>query len=143
LLKRPGERPRVAKPQPSELEAVEASIKLARAGLPEDGTAWIDFADGSVPFWYRFAQPGVIAAASNFIFPPQLRAGGAKTIYFDLYLNSRVGTPDKPEEHSVVVDWAQRIFFRAVASSGCPRPWMALNELFGAHTTTPWNSSAM
>jgi hypothetical protein len=118
--------------------AATARPAEAACGLPEDGTAWIDFADGSVPFWYRFAQPGVIAAASNFIFPPQLRAGGAKTIYFDLYLNSRVGTPDKPEEHSVVVDWAQRIFFRAVASSGCPRPWMALNELFGAHTTTPW-----
>ena len=107
-------------------------------GLPDTGTAWIDFADGSVPFWYRFARPGVIAAASNFIYPPKLRAAGAKTVYFDLYLNSRVGTPDKPEKEAVVVDWAQRIFFRAVASSGCARPWMALNELFGAHTTTPW-----
>jgi hypothetical protein len=107
-------------------------------GLPEAGTAWIDFADGTVPFWYRFARPGVIAAASNFIYPPKLRAAGAKTVYFDLYLNSRVGTPDKPEKESVVVNWAQRIFYRAVASSGCSRPWMALNELFGAHTTTPW-----
>jgi hypothetical protein len=107
-------------------------------GLPESGTAWIDFADGTVPFWYRFARPGVIAAASNFIYPPKLRAAGARTVYFDLYLNSRVGTPDKPEKESVVVDWAQRIFYRAVASSGCSQPWMALNELFGAHTTTPW-----
>jgi hypothetical protein len=107
-------------------------------GLPENGTAWVDFADGSVPFWYRFARPGVIAAASNFIFPPKLRAAGAKTVYFDLYLNNRVGTPDRPQPQSVVVDWAQRIFYRAVASSGCSRPWMALNELFGAHTTTPW-----
>ena len=118
--------------------ATTARPAEAACGLPENGTAWIDFADGSVPFWYQFAKPGVIAAASNFIFPPQLRAGGAKTIYFDLYLNNRVGTPDKPGEHADVVDWAQRIFFRAVASSGCPRPWMALNELFGAHTTTPW-----
>ena len=107
-------------------------------GIPTRGTQWVDFADGSVPFWYRFARPGVVAAASNFIFPPKLRAAGAKTVYFDLYLNSRVGTPDKPEKESVVVDWAQRIFYRAVASSGCSRPWMALNELFGAHTTTPW-----
>jgi hypothetical protein len=94
-----------------------------------------------VPFWYRFARPGVIAAASNFIFPPMLRAGGAKTIYFDLYLNNRVGRPDKPEKEEVVRDWAQRIFFRAVASTGCSRPWMALNELFGASTTTPWTPS--
>jgi hypothetical protein len=110
----------------------------AACGLPEKGTAWIDFADGSVPFWYRFAQPRVIAAASNFIFPPKLRAAGARTVYFDLYMNSRVGAPDRPEKQDVVVDWAHRIFFRAVASTNCARPWMALNELFGAHTTTPW-----
>jgi hypothetical protein len=121
--------------------AATARPAEAACGLPEKSTAWVDFADGSVPFWYRFARPGVIAAASNFIFPPKLRAAGAKTVYFDLYLNSRVGTPDRPEEEAVVVDWARRIFFRAVASSGCSRPWMALNELFGAHTTTPWTSN--
>ncbi|MBA2360199.1 MAG: hypothetical protein H0V79_04535, partial [Actinobacteria bacterium] len=108
-------------------------------GLPDKGTVWVDFADGSVPFWYRFARPGVIAAASNFIFPPKLRAGGAKTVYLDLYLTSRAGTPGAPLAPSVVVDWAHRLFYRAVASTGCPRPWMALNELNGAHTTTPWS----
>ena len=108
-------------------------------GLPTSGTAWVDFADGSVPFWYRFARPGVIAAASNFIFPPKLRAGGAKTVYLDLYLTSRVGTPGRPLDPSEVVDWAHRIFYRAVGSTGCSHPWMALNELFGAHTTTPWS----
>jgi hypothetical protein len=124
------------------LACFAASARPAEAagpcGMPNAGTAWIDYADGTVPFWYRFARPGVIAAASNFIFPPMLRAGGAKTIYFDLYLNNRVGRPDKPEKEEVVRDWAQRIFFRAVASTGCSRPWMALNELFGASTTTPW-----
>jgi hypothetical protein len=115
--------------------------EAAACGLPAKGTAWVDFADGSVPFWYRFARPGVIAAASNFIFPPRLRATGAKTVYFDLYLNSRTGTPASPARESEVVDWAHRIFYRAVASSGCSRPWMALNELFGAHTTTPWTAN--
>ena len=110
-------------------------------GLPEKGTAWIDFADGSVPFWYRFARPGVIAAASNFLFPPQLRAAGAKTVYWDFYLNNRVGTPGRPTSQAVTRDWAQRIFFRAQASSQCSRPWMALNELFGAHLTTPWTAT--
>src|SRR5918911_2740700 len=57
---------------------------------------WIDFADGSVPFWEVFARPGVIAAASNFIFPAQLRARGAKTIYWDMPLDRRVGTPTEP-----------------------------------------------
>ena len=108
-------------------------------GLPSGGTAWVDFADGSVPFWFRFARPGVIAAASNFLFPPKLRAAGAKTVYLDLYLTSRVGTPGEPLDPSEVVDWAHRMYYRAAASTGCSRPWMALNELYGAHTTTPWS----
>ena len=81
------------------------------------------------------------AAASNFIYPPKLRLAGAKTIYFDLYMNSRVGTPAKPTTEQETVDWAHRIFYRAVASADCSRPWMALNELFGAHTTTPWTAN--
>jgi hypothetical protein len=121
--------------------AATARPAEAACGLPENGTAWIDFADGSVPFWYRFARPGVIAAASNFLFPPQLRAAGAKTIYWDFYLNNRVGTPDRPTHPEVARDWAQRIFFRAQASANCSQPWMALNELFGAHLTTPWTAT--
>jgi hypothetical protein len=121
--------------------AATARPAEAACDLPTAGTAWVDFADGSVPFWYRFARPGVIAAASNFIFPAQLRAGGAKTVYFDLNMNGRVGTPDRPEDEPTVRDWAHRIYFRAVGSTDCSRPWMALNELFGAHTTTPWTSN--
>jgi len=47
-------------------------------GISGRGTIWVDFADGSVPFWQEFARPGVIAAAANFIYPPQLRALGAR-----------------------------------------------------------------
>ena len=107
-------------------------------GIPTAGTQWVDFADGSVPFWYRFAKPGVIAAASNLLFPPQLRAAGAHTVYFDLYLNNRVGSPSRRIDPAKIDDQADRIFYRAVASTGCAFPWMALNELFGANTTTPW-----
>jgi hypothetical protein len=107
-------------------------------GIPTAGTQWVDFADGSVPFWYRFARPGVIAAASNLLFPPQLRSAGAHTVYFDLYLNNRVGSPSRRRDPVKVEDEANRIFYRAVASTGCAAPWMALNELFGANTTTPW-----
>ena len=65
-------------------------------GIPDKGTLWVDFADGSVPFWQVFARPGVIGAASNFIYPPLLRSYGAKTVYFDLHLVRRVGTPLEP-----------------------------------------------
>src|ERR687886_105184 len=66
--------------------------------LPAKKPVWIDFADGSVPFWEQFAHPGIVAAASNFIFPPQLRARGAKTVYFDLNLTRRTGSPAEPAD---------------------------------------------
>ena len=52
-----------------------------------------------VPFWSTiFARPGIVGAASGLLIPPQFRAKGAQTIYFDLYLNNRVGTPSKPAD---------------------------------------------
>ena len=50
--------------------------------------------------------------------------------------------PAGPADHPEVArDWAHRIFLRAQASAACPRPWMALNELFGAHLPTPWTAT--
>ena len=110
--------------------------------LPAARPLWIDFGDGSVPFWQStFAKPGIIAAASNFLVPPKLRAAGAKTVYWDMHLNTRVGTPQKPLDPAGVVDQADRLFLRAVASSNCATPVIALNELFGAGTATPWSES--
>jgi hypothetical protein len=92
-----------------------------------------------VPFWSSiFARPGIVGAASNFIVPPQLRAKGAKTVYFDLYLQNRVGTPSKPADPSVVDARADKLFDTAAASSGCATPLIALNELAGANLPTPW-----
>ena len=109
--------------------------------LPQTRPLWIDFADGSVPFWERiFARPGVIAAASNFVTPPRLRGAGAKTVYWDMHLKNRVGTPTAPADPALIVDRADRLFLRAVASSGCATPVIALNELFGASTATPWSA---
>jgi hypothetical protein len=110
-------------------------------GIPQQGTLWIDFADGSVPFWQEFARPGVIAAAANFIYPPQLRALGAKTIYFDLNFRLRVGTPLAPYDPGVVINRANRLYSMAALSSGCTRPIIAENELNGANLVTPWSAS--
>ncbi len=119
-----------------------AATAAPGCNLPSSRPLWIDFGDGSVPFWDRiFARPGVVAAASNFIAPPRLRAAGAKTVYWDMYLKNRVGTPTAPADPAVIVDRADRLFLRAVASSGCATPVIALNELFGAGTATPWSDS--
>jgi hypothetical protein len=108
-------------------------------GLPAAQPLWIDYADGGVPFWSTiFARPGIVGAASNLLIPPQLRAKGAQTVYFDLYLNNRVGTPSKPADPSTIQARADKLFDAAVASSGCDHPLMAENELFGAQLPTPW-----
>lgn len=108
-------------------------------GLPQSQPLWVDYADGQVPFWSTiFARPGIVAAASQFIVPPQLRAKGAGTVFFDLYLNNRVGTPSKPADPSTIQARADKVFDTAVTSSGCDHPLMAENELFGAQLPTPW-----
>ena len=108
-------------------------------GLPQTQPLWVDYADGMVPFWSTiFARPGIVAAASQFLIPPQLRAKGAQTVYFDLYLGNRVGTPTKPADPSVIQARADKLFDTAVTSSGCDHPLIAENELFGSQTPTPW-----
>jgi hypothetical protein len=109
--------------------------------LPAKKPVWIDFADGSVPFWDQFARPGVVAAASNFIFPPQIRARGAKTVYFDLNFTRRTGTPTEPADPATVVDRANRLYVYASNSMACSHPVMTENELQGASTLTPWSAS--
>jgi hypothetical protein len=108
-------------------------------GLPNKAPVWVDFADGSVPYWPMFGQPGIVGAAANFIYPAQLRALGAKTVYWEMNFRQRVGTPTNPLDPAVVEDWADRVFYRAVASSACATPWIALNEMWGSNLATPWS----
>lgn len=119
--------------------AAPGQAEARPCGLANASPLWIDFADGSVPYWPMFARPGVTAAAANFLFPPQIRALGADTVYWEMYLRQRVGTPNKPKEPAVVKDWADRVFYRAVASSACATPWIALNEMWGSNLPTPWS----
>jgi hypothetical protein len=105
------------------------------------GTLWIDFADTGVPFWQTFARPGVIAAASDYLYPELLRSYGAKTIYWDMHFVRRVGTPLEPFDPSVVVDRATRMYQGASLSMGCSSPMIAENELNGSNLITPWSAT--
>ena len=102
---------------------------------------WLDFADGSVPFWSLFARPGVTALASNLIFPPKLREAGAQTAYFDLYLNRRVGTTSAPADPATIVDKANKLYEYAAQSMECSTPVIAENELFGSWLAVPWSKT--
>ena len=119
--------------------AAPGQAQARECGLPDKAPLWVDFADGSVPYWTMFARPGVVAAAANFIFPPQLRAMGAKTVYWEMNFRQRVGTPTNPLDPQETREWADRIFYRAVASSACATPWIALNEMWGSNLATPWS----
>ena len=54
-------------------------------------------------------------------------------------LRDRVGTPTNPIDPAIVQNWADRVFYRAAASSGCATPWIALNEMWGSNLATPWS----
>ena len=99
----------------------------------------IDVIDGSTPFRHElFGKPGVIAATAGELLPPELRQRGSQTVFFDMYLNKRIGTPTKPAAPAGLEAAAQKLFDYAVLSSGCATPLIAMNELFGASTPAPW-----
>ena len=108
----------------------------APCGLPDTKPLWIDY--GAPELIERFGRPGVIVAGSGEAYPKKARSLGAKTVYWDMYLNTRVGTPSAPVHHDLLPSRAQRVYDFAVLTSGCADPVIAMNELFGASTPTPW-----
>ena len=100
---------------------------------------WIDYAGHNAPI---VPKPGLILAlSSGTVLPAQFRAAGAATIFFDLHLNDRVGTPSAPADPATIAAKAQKEFDFAVAVTGCRAPLIAENELFGAQTPTPWTAT--
>ncbi len=109
-------------------------------GLPSSKPMWIDHGVPAVAD--VMARPGVTLAVSSGDFPAQMRAKGARTIYWDMYLNSkRVGTPVAPADPAIVAERANKLFDYAVQQTACKTPYMILNELFGASLETPWSVS--
>ena len=122
--------------------AAPGSAHAAACGLPDTKPLWIDYAEGSVSFrQVVFGRHGIVAGTSGIATPTNLRAAGAQTVYWEMHLGLIVGTTINPADPATIADKAQRLFDRAVASSGCATPYIALNELNGASTTTPWTVS--
>ena len=80
-------------------------------------------------------------AASGLTVTPKYREAGVPLVFFDLYLNNRIGTPTKPADPALLEARADALFKRAFDSTGCDHPFIALNELFGSSTPTPWTST--
>lgn len=105
---------------------------------PGKAPYWFDYADGAVPFWRLFAQPGAIAAVPNLQLPAQIRARGGLTVYFDPHLKERVGLPNVPVDPSLLPSRVDRFFLYVENSTVCSNPIIAENELYGAGLPTPW-----
>jgi len=113
---------------------------LAReCGIPDANPLWVDFAGHDSPLPHK---PGLtLAFNSGTEKPAQARGAGAATVMFDLNFNNRVGTPTEPRDPATIIDRADRLFDFAVSVTGCQTPWIALNELFGVQTPTPWTTT--
>jgi hypothetical protein len=113
----------------------------ATCGLPEQGPLWIDYAGHDAPI---APKPGMIlAVSSGTTTPAAMRQAGAATIFFDLHLNARVGTPSAPADPATIAVKAKAEFDFAVQVTGCATPLIAENELFGAQTPTPWTATTV
>jgi len=116
--------------------AAPGSAAAGLCGLPDTKPLWIDY--GAPELAEVFGRPGIVVAGSGDGYPAQMRARGAQTIYWDMYLSKRVGTPSNPADSAVLAERANRVYDFAVLTTGCQTPWIAMNELFGAAVPTPW-----
>ena len=117
----------------------QAQALALPCGLPSTQPLWVDFADTSVGFRMTvFGRSGLILASAGLTGPEQLRSLGAQTVYWHMKLGRLVGTPTAPADPTTIAAAADGLFQKAVASSGCATPVIALNELNGASRPTPW-----
>jgi hypothetical protein len=90
-----------------------------------------------------WATSGVIVATEGGpTVPKKFWNYGAKTVFWQMRLGDIAGTTAKPADPATIPAAAQRLYEKAVtASDGCSQPVIALNELNGPGTTTPWTAT--
>jgi len=112
-------------------------------GLPSTAPLWIDYGEANVKQDVRqvLARPGVIVASSGTVVPKYFRDHGAATVYFVLHFPTIVGEPGDPADPQSIEGAADKLYARAVESTACATPRIALNELFGPGLATPWSQT--
>ena len=118
------------------LSAAPGHAAAAPCVVPSQKPLWIDY--GAPQLEQTFGRPGVIVAGSGEAYPTRMRALGATTVFWDMYLNRRVGTPSVPADPALLPARADALFDFAAKTLGCETPWIVMNELFGASLPTPW-----
>jgi hypothetical protein len=82
-----------------------------------------------------------VIGASTGDWPAHMRSLGAGTVYFDLNLRNRVGTPTNPTDPATMADRAKRLYDFASQQTGCSTPVVVFNELAGPGLVTPWSDT--
>jgi hypothetical protein len=122
-------------------QSPKAAAEDACGQLPKS-PAWLDYVDGTMSFAQElFGRPGIVAGSGGATIVPNLRQWGAQTVYWELKLGQRVGTTTAPASTDSIVPAADALFDLAATRTGCDTPLIALNELNGAGTATPWSAT--
>jgi hypothetical protein len=124
-----GAKPRAAAPAPY----------AGACGLPATQPIWFEF--GQTYLEPIFGRPGVVIGTSTGDWPAHMRSLGTGTVYFDLNLRNRVGTPTKPTDPATMPDRAKRLYDFASQQTGCSTPVVVFNELAGPGLVTPWSDT--
>jgi hypothetical protein len=119
--------------------AAPAAPYAGQCGLPATQPIWFEF--GQTYLEPLFGKPGVNLGVSTGDWPAHMRSLGTSTVYFDLNLKNRVGTPTKPTDPATMPDRAQRLYTFAAQQTGCPNPVVVFNELAGPGLVTPWSDT--
>jgi hypothetical protein len=126
--------------------ALPAPAALADAPCPvlaPTGPLPIEFSDGSVAFRQAvFARPGLVVASTGVNVAKALRDAGASTAYWEMNLQNLVGTPGAPADPATMDAVAAAEVQKAQASTACPNPLIALNELLGSDVAGPLPANA-
>jgi hypothetical protein len=110
-----------------------------QCGLPSTQPIWFEF--GQTYLEPIFGRAGVVVGASTGDWPAHMRSLGAATVYFDLNLKNRVGTPTNPTDPATMPDRAKRLYDFASQQTGCSTPVIVFNELAGPGLVTPWSDT--
>jgi hypothetical protein len=103
----------------------------------------VDYAEISVSPAIRdtfaAARPARVLATSGLGLGRELREGGAHTVFWEMNLKRFVGNTNAAADPATVAGAADRIYERAIATTECATPSIALNELQGGWLPTPWS----
>ncbi|MDP9255051.1 MAG: hypothetical protein M3Q31_00605, partial [Actinomycetota bacterium] len=111
--------------------------------LAPTGPLPVEFSDGSVAFRQAvFARPGITVASTGNSVAKAQRDAGASTGYWEMNLSGLVGTPTAPADPAGMDAIAAAEVQKAQASTACPNPIIALNELLGSDVAGPLPAAA-